>query len=391
MDMDMGFSHLGGGGANLLVGHSSSALFQNRFNFSGGPGALPEAVLRQAREAIAEVPSVGLSVLGISHRSKWFRDVVDEAEENLRDLLGLPAAYRVLFLQGGASLQFSMIPMSLLRGRTAPADYLVAGYWSQKSVPEAQREGEVRVIWNGQAEGFARLPEDRELDYRADAAYFHYISNETVEGLQFHRLLGAPQVPRVCDMSSDFLSRPFDARSYALIYAHAQKNLGPSGATVVILHDDVLRDAPKDLPSMLDYRRHVEAGSIYNTPPVFSIYVILLVTRWLRDEIGGLETMAEINRNKAHKLYALLDSSQGFYVGHSSESDRSLMNVAFRIRSRDLEPVFLREAESCGFHGLEGHRSIGGLRASLYNAVTIDAVEALCGFMEDFRSRYADR
>lgn len=355
-------------------------------NFSGGPGPLPECVLAEAQAAIARAPGTELSILGIGHRSTWFRDVVDETEQNLRALLGLPNEYDILFLQGGASLQFSMIPMSLLRGRQQSADYLVAGYWSTKAVPEAQREGAVRVIWSGEGSGFSRLPHDAELTYDEDAAYLHYVSNETVEGLQFHRILGLDKVRRICDMSSDFLCRPIDAQRFSLIYAHAQKNLGPAGLTVVILRRDLLEEIPDGLPSMLDYRRHVEMGSIYNTPPVFAIYVMLLVTRWLRRLPGGLQTMAERNQAKAEALYGLLDSSDGFYRGRAAAEDRSLMNVVFHLPSEALEKQFLQEAEESGFYGLEGHRSCGGIRASLYNAVTMESVLALSKFMDEFRA-----
>lgn len=364
--------------------------FNNRKNFSGGPGALPESVLQHAQRAIIEVPGAGLSVLGVSHRSAWFRNVVDEAVHNLRQLLDLSPDYHVLFLQGGGTLQFSMIPMSFLRGTGMPADYVAAGYWSRKAIIEAQREGLVRVLWDGEVGGFHCLPKDEELNFSNPAAYLHYVSNETVEGLQFHRIPGLDDVPRVCDMSSDFLCRPLNTERFALIYAHAQKNLGPSGVTVLILHDQFLRRAPEALPVMLDYRVHVAHGSIYNTPPVFAIYVLMLVTRWLRDEIGGLERMEVINRLKADQLYAAIDGSEGFYAGHARKTDRSLMNVAFTIRNRTLESRFLVEAERRGFHGLEGHRSIGGLRASLYNAIMPDAVEELCAFMEEFRQHHGD-
>jgi phosphoserine aminotransferase len=366
----------------------SKARSQNRHNFSGGPGALPDPVLEQARDAIIEVPGVGVSVLGISHRSQWFRNVVDEVEENFRTLLGLRKDYRVLFLQGGGSLQFSMIPMSFLRGRRRPADYVVSGYWSGRAIPDAQREGSVRVIWDGHPTGYTRLPADLELEYAVDAPYLHYVSNETVEGLQFHRLLGTDRVPRICDMSSDLLSRPVDANRFSMIYAHAQKNLGPAGVTVVILHGDLLKRLPNSVPPILDYRVHNEHGSIYNTPPVFAIYVTMLVTRWLRDAVGGLTVMEDINRAKAASLYARIDSSNGFYVGRVFPADRSWMNVTFNIHDRKLEPDFVREAEAAGFQGLQGHRSVGGLRASLYNAVTIDAVRNLTEFMEDFRLRH---
>lgn len=360
-----------------------------RFNFSGGPGALPDSVLLETQRAITDVPGVGLSILGVSHRSQWVRDVVDEAADNIRLLLGLPKRYHVLFLQGGSSLQFSMIPMSFLRGSRAPADYLVSGYWSQKAIVEARHEGPVRAIWNGDGAQFTRLPRDEELDYAPGAPYLHYVSNETVEGLQFHRILGRDDVPRICDMSSDFLCRPCEAQRFDLIYAHAQKSLGPSGATVVLLRDDLLARAPRGLPTMLDYRPHIEHGSIYNTPPVFALYVTLLVTRWLRDEIGGLEAMGEINRIKAQRLYSLIDASKGFYAGRAAVPDRSWMNVAFTLRDRALEAQFLKQAQAASLYGLAGHRSIGGIRASLYNAVTLEAVDALCEFMDEFRVRHA--
>jgi phosphoserine aminotransferase len=353
-------------------------------NFSGGPGALPEAVLTQLADAVREVPEVGLSLLGVSHRSDWFREVVTEAERLVRTLLGVSDRYHVLFLQGGSSLQFSMIPMLLLRGRSRPAEYLQTGYWSGKSIPDARREGEVRVLWDGASSGFHRLPGDEELSFGADAAYLHYVSNETVEGLQFHRVLGRDDVPRVCDMSSDFLSRPMEAERFALLYAHSQKNLGPAGVTVVVLRDDLLAGAPDDLHSMLDYRPHVAAGSIYNTPPVFAIYATLLVLRWLHQEIGGVGEMASINRRKAADLYRVIDDSDGFYRPHAEHADRSEMNVAFRLPSESLERRFLSEAEGAGLVGLNGHRSLGGIRASIYNAVTPESVATLCGFMAEF-------
>jgi phosphoserine aminotransferase len=346
-------------------------------------------VLREATAAMEEVPEVGLPILGISHRSPWFRRLVDETEEHIRALLQLPDNYRILFLQGGSSLQFSMIPMALLRGKPA-ADYLVTGYWSRKSIPDAEREGPVRVIWNGEPTGFHRLPADSELDYKIDAPYFHYVSNETVEGLQFHRIVGLDPIPRICDMSSDFLSAPVDARRFALIYAHAQKNLGPSGLTVVILRSELVERMTPNLPTMLDYRTHIEHGSIYNTPPVFAIYVTLLVTRWLRYEIGGLEAMERINRAKAQRLYAALETHPDFYRCRAAVADRSDMNVVFSLANPALESAFLAEAEAVGLHGLEGHRTIGGLRASLYNAVTLEAVDDLCEYLEEFRSRHAD-
>jgi len=360
---------------------------KNILNFSGGPGVLPESVLLQVQEAILEVPEVGLSVLGISHRSDWFAAVVAEVERNIRTLLGLSENYHVVLLQGGATQQFSMVPMTLLHGKNSPAEYLHTGYWSGKALPEARLEGPIRVVWSGEAGGFRHLPGDDELSFSPDAPYLHYVSNETVEGLQFHRILGRDDVPRVCDMSSDFLSGPCDAERFSLIYAHAQKNIGPAGVTVVLIHDALLSDVPGNLPGFLDYRSHIQAHSNFNTPPVFAIYVVLLVTRWLINEIGGLARMAEINRSKAQLMYRLLDGSDGFYQGRAAHQDRSLMNVAFNLKTPELEKKFLSDALAAGFSGLGGHRAIGGVRASIYNALTLSALEELLGFMEDFQSR----
>ena len=358
---------------------------QTRLNFSGGPGVLPESVLQQLQQAIIEVPGTGLSVLGISHRSDWFAAVVSELEANVRALLGLPASYHVLFLQGGATQQFSMLPMALLRGSAQPADYLHTGYWSGKSIPPARREGQVRVVWSGEADGFRRLPGDDELALASDAPYLHYVSNETVEGVQFHRVLGSDDVPRVCDMSSDFLSRPCAAERFSCIYAHAQKNIGPAGVTVVLLRDELLQRASSDLPGFLDYHVQAEAHSNYNTPPVFAIYAVLLVTRWLRDEIGGLARMDAINRAKAEMLYRVIDDSDDFYRGRASACDRSLMNVAFNLGTPEGDRIFIDAAQAAGFSGLAGHRAIGGVRASIYNGMTLAAVEELAGFMDTFR------
>ena len=315
----------------------------NNLNFSAGPGALPESVLQQVQQSILEVPDVGLSILGISHRTDWFASVVAELENNIRKLLGLADNYHVLFLQGGTTQQFSMIPMTMLRGKTSPAEYLHTGYWSGKAITEAKREGLVRELWSGEADGYRRLPGDDELFFSPDAPYLHYISNETVDGLQFHRMLGRDDVPRVCDMSSDFLSQPCEANRYSLIYAHAQKNIGPAGVTVVLMRDEIVQNAPTDLPGFLDYRNHVNSHSNYNTPPVFAIYVVLLITRWLLNDIGGLARMAEINRNKADLVYRLLDSSNNFYRGRVAARDRSLMNVTFNLSNPEVEKQFLLE------------------------------------------------
>ena len=354
-------------------------------NFSAGPGELPPGVLEAASRALLNVPEVGLPLLGISHRSRWFQNVVEEAEDLIRSLLDLPKNYHVLFLQGGATLQFSAVAATFLRGRDHHADYIQTGYWSEKCLPEARKEGDIRLLWSGASEGYCRLPSDSELDFSADAAYFHYISNETVEGLQFHRLLGREGVRRVCDMSSDFLSRPVDVKNFDIIYAHAQKNLGPAGVTVVLLRDDVLGEIQEGMPSMMDYRPHVQMHSIFNTPPTFAIYVVLLVLRWLRFEIGGLEDMNRINEAKARLLYETVDRSSGFYSGRACKADRSLMNVAFNLPDHRMESDFLSGAESRGLYGLEGHRSCGGLRASLYNAVSVESVRLLSEYMQEFQ------
>ena len=358
-------------------------------NFSGGPGALPKRVLDQAAEAILQAPGTRQSILGIGHRSDYFQSILQESEGIFRELLNIPNDYRVLQLQGGSSLQFAMVPILFLRGKGKGAEYLKTGYWSAKSIPDARLEGEIRVLYDGEKSGYRRLPGEGELAQDPRSAYFHYVSNETVEGLQFHRVPGSRGIPRVCDMSSDFLSRPFEIRDFSLVYAHAQKNLGPAGLTLVILKDGLLEDAPQDVPSMLDYRNHVKMGSIYNTPPVFAIYVTLLVVRWLRDQIGGLEKMSALNEKKSAALYGYLDSHPELFQVHGEKKDRSQMNVVFRLPSPGLERAFLEDAAAAGLYGLEGHRSLGGLRASLYNAVTQEDVDRLLEFMEGFRGRHS--
>ena len=367
----------------MLLSHSRA------HNFSAGPGSVPDSVLTEASQALECMKEVPLSILGVSHRSSTFTDMVDELESNMRELMGLPARFKCVLLQGGGSLQFSMIAMNFLRGSSLPAAYIDSGYWSHKAIPEARLEGEVDVIWSGKDGGYRLLPTDAELNPDRDYAYLHYASNETVEGLQFFREpVCSKQTPRICDMSSDFLARPVDVDQYAMIYAHAQKNLGPSGVTVCLIDEALLERCPDGLHAMLDYRKHIDMRSAYNTPPVFAIYVVLLVTRWLRDEVGGLAAMEAINRRKAAMLHRLLDHESNFYRSRALARDRSLMNVAFSLPSPKLEAEFLAKAESEGFYGLGGHRTVGGVRASLYNPVTENSVAALAGFMEDFLSRH---
>lgn len=363
-------------------------MLSNLLNFSGGPGALPTTVLEQTQRAIIALPETGLSVLGMSHRSDWFKALLQEAQDNIRTLLGVPERYHILFLQGGSSLQFSMIPMNFAHGTSVPAEFIASGYWSRKAITEAAPVVSVRTVWDGFDGGFRRLPDWASLESHPQAPFLHYISNETVEGLQFRDAPPPGPVPLIADMSSDFLSRPFDIERYAMVYAHAQKNLGPAGVTVALIDDAMLSRIPDGLPPMLDYRTHVKYGSNYNTPPVFSIYVLNLVSRWLRDEIGGVAAIERINARKAAALYGALDRHDSLFEIHPVPEARSLMNVVFRMRDPALHDGLLAESRKEGFSGLEGHRSIGGLRASLYNAVGESAVAQLTALLDDFAVRH---
>ena len=354
------------------------------FNFSAGPAVLPVSVLEHARSELVALPGVGMSILEVSHRSKMFEDVLARAEADIRQLANVPANYRVLFLQGGASLQFSMVPMNLLlEGMTA--DYLVTGAWSAKAVDEAKKIGKVNIAATTKAEHFTRIPRADEMQLTAGAAYVHMTSNNTIYGTEWKRLPEVGEVPLVSDTSSDMFSRPIDITRHALVYAGAQKNMGPAGVTIVIIREDLLARSSASLPVMLNYAVHVENGSMYNTPPVFAIYMVGLVTRWLIDQ-GGLDAIAVTNERKAGKLYAEIDRT-GFYRGTAHKDSRSLMNVTFRLPSEDLEKRFVKEAESAGLDGLKGHRSVGGIRASIYNAFPEAGVDALVDFMRDFERR----
>jgi phosphoserine aminotransferase len=359
------------------------------FNFSPGPATLPLPVLQEVQQNLLALPGVGASVLEISHRSKTFEEMIAQAEANIRALLSLPEEYHVLFLQGGASLQFSQVPMSFLRGTGRSADYIVTGSWAKRALAEAQREGAVRIVWDGKADNYSRVPKHGEYEIDPSAAYVHFTSNETIQGIQFPAEPEVGDVPLVCDASSDFLSRPIDVKRYGLIYAGAQKNVGPAGVTIVIIRQDMLEQVPDDLPTMLNYTVHVEHRSLYNTPPVFAVYVVMLVTRWLLENIGGLEQMHAINQQKAQLLYEAIDRSEGFYRGHAQPDSRSLMNVTWRLPSEELEAQFVKEAKEAGLHELKGHRSVGGIRASIYNAMPIDGVRTLVEFMEHFRQKHA--
>ena len=359
-------------------------------NFAPGPATLPLAVLEQAQRDLVALPGLGISPLEISHRSPWFREVLEEAVANLRMLLEVPDTHRIVFCQGGATMQFSMVPMNLLRGAARTAEYVVTGAWGAKALREAMKEGAARSAWTGADDGFTRVPGDDGWTASGDAAYLHITTNETIEGVQWSRLPAtSDEVPLVADMSSDFLSRPFDVSQVGLAYAGAQKNAGPAGVTVVIVREDLLERAPDDLPAMLDYRTYVQHDSLYNTPPVFAIYVLALVTRWLRDEVGGLEEQDRRNQAKAAVLYGAIDGSGGFYRGHADPGSRSQMNVTFRLPNETLDSRFVTDAAERGLAELKGHRNVGGIRASIYNAMSLAGVEALAAFMHEFRERHA--
>ena len=354
------------------------------YNFSAGPAVLPLEVLEEAREHLIALPGVGMSILEISHRSKPFDDIIQGAEADIRTLAGIPEGYHVLFLQGGASLQFSMVPMNLL-SQGGSADYIVTGSWSQKAVKEAKRVGAVKIAATTEGENFARIPAQQELTLDPDAAYLHYTTNNTIFGTEFSYVPNAGRVPLVADASSDIFSGPIDVSKFALIYAGAQKNLAPAGLTLVIIRDDMLKRTPASLPTMLQYTIHAENKSLYNTPPVFTIYVMRLVLRWLLKS-GGLEAIQRVNDRKAGKLYAEIDRT-GFYRAHAQSGSRSRMNVTFRLPSEELEKTFAKDATAAGLDGLKGHRSVGGMRASIYNAFPEEGIDALVQFMQEFERK----
>ena len=354
------------------------------FNFSAGPAVLPVPVLEQAQRELVSMPGVGMSILEVSHRSKVFEGVLARAEADIRKLAGVPPNYRVLFLQGGASLQFTMVPMNLL-AVGATADYLVTGAWSSKAADEARKIGQVHIAATTKAEQFTRIPRAEEIVLTPGAAYVHMTSNNTIYGTEWKALPDVGDIPLVSDTSSDMFSRPIDVARHALIYAGAQKNMGPAGVTVVIVREDLLARSPASLPVMLSYAVHAENGSMYNTPPVFAIYMLGLVTQWLIAH-GGLEAIAAVNERKAAKLYTEIDRT-GFYRGTAQKDSRSLMNVTFRMASEELEKQFVKQAEKAGLDGLKGHRSVGGIRASIYNAFPEAGIDALVKFMQEFERR----
>ncbi len=355
------------------------------YNFCAGPAALPEPVLEQARDEMLNWHDAGLSIMEMSHRSPEIVGIAQRAEQDFRDLLAIPDDYAVLFLQGGASSQFSAIPLNLGTDKQQ-ADYLNTGQWSKKAIAEARRYLDVNVVATAEADNFACIPPQAEWNLSADAAYMHYTPNETIGGVEF---FWTPQVdaPLVVDMSSTILSRPITVSDYGVIYAGAQKNIGPAGLTLVIVHRDLLGRADAKCPAMLNWKIAADNDSMYNTPPTYALYLAGLVFTWLKEQ-GGLTAMEIVNRRKAEKLYAAIDNS-GFYANPVEIPSRSLMNVPFTLANADLDKQFLQEAEVAGLLNLKGHRSVGGMRASIYNAVSEQAVDALISFMQDFEGRNA--
>ena len=353
------------------------------FNFNPGPAVLPLEVLEQAQSELLDFRGTGMSVMEISHRSKEFEAVIQTAEADIRELLGIPVNYKIMFLQGGASLQFAMLPMNLRA--SGSADYIVTGTWSKTAIKEAQKLGTARAAANTEKEGFNCLPSNLDLD--PNAAYLHFTSNETIHGVEYFSEPTPPAgVPLVCDASSDFISRPIDISKYALIYAGAQKNAGPAGTTVVIIRDDMLERTPANLPVMLDYKALAASGSLHNTPPAFAIYMVGLVFQWAK-KVGGLAAIEKTNRKKADLIYTAIDESGGFYRGHAAPEARSVMNIPFRLPTEELEDTFAKEAKKNDMIGLKGHRSVGGMRASIYNAMTVEGAEALVQFMKEFQKK----
>jgi len=350
------------------------------FNFSAGPGTLPMEVLQQAAKDVVNFNDKGIGLIEMSHRSKEFIAVADETEALLRELLQVPDNFKVLFLQGGASTQFAMVPMNLL-GPGKKASYLNTGTWSKKAIKEAKFFGDVQVAYSSEESVFNHVPSADDFQVDDDAEYLYYVSNNTIYGTQFHEL---PKTDKmlVCDMSSDIMSRPVDFSRFGLVFAGAQKNMGPAGCAVVIIREDLLDRVPENVPTMFRYKTHADTGSMFNTPPCFAIHVIGLVLKWLKN-LGGIPAIEKINREKAALLYEAIDSTD-FYRGHAQKSSRSLMNITFNLPTPELEAKFVSEATAQGFDGLKGHRSVGGCRASIYNAFPRDGVEKLIAFMQEF-------
>ncbi len=358
------------------------------YNFASGPAVLPLPAMEEAQRDLLALPGVGSSILEISHRSKPFLAIIEAAEANLRQLLGIPGNYKVLFLQGGARLQFAMLPMNFLP-KGSSADYVLAGTWGKTANTEALTQGKTRVVWDGQSCAYRRMPAQEELDLDPGAAYLHITSNETIQGIQISSEPDSGNVPLFCDSSSDFLHRKVPVERYGVLYACAQKNAGPAGVTIAIIREDLFDRVPAGLPSLLNYKAIAEAGSLLNTPPCFAVYMVKLVTDWLLRDIGGLDRMHAINKEKAALLYEAVDGSGGFYKGHAEPGHRSLMNVTFTLPNEDAEKAFHAGAAKLGLKELKGHRSVGGCRASIYNAMPREGVVLLRDYMVDFAKKNA--
>jgi len=355
------------------------------FNFSAGPAMLPTAVIERAREEMLDWNGSGMSVMEMSHRGKEFVSIAEKAESDLRELLSIPENYKVLFLQGGASSQFAMIPLNLLRGKTN-ADYINTGMWSKKAIAEAKRFCDVHLAGDTSDNKFTSVPDQDALDLNTDAAYVHYTPNETIGGVEFGYIPETGDVPLVADMSSTILSRPIDVSKFALIYAGAQKNIGPSGLTIVILREDLIGNPADGIPTIFDYATHANADSMYNTPPTYNWYIAGLVFEWIKDQ-GGLSSIAEVNQRKAAKLYTVIDNS-GFYANPVAENARSWMNIPFTLADPDLDAEFLSGATKHGLLTLKGHRSVGGMRASIYNAMPEEGIDTLISYMQEFEKQH---
>ena len=370
---------------NQIVADTLTQLEGRKYNFSAGPAPLPQAVLEQAREEMLDFRGEGASIMEVSHRGKSFVQVAEEAEQDLRELLNVPSNYKVLFLQGGARGQFAAIPMNL-KGDRSGADYVNSGHWAQSAIKEAQRYLDVNIVADGKNTSFHTMPQQNEWRVSSDAAYLHYTPNETIGGLEFSFIPESGDVPLVADMSSNILSRPIDVSKFGLIYAGAQKNIGPAGLTVVIVRDDLLNQGQSACPAVLDYHVQADKDSMYNTPPTYAWYLAGLVFKWLKER-GGLEAIDKINDRKAGKLYSAIDHSN-FYHNPVDRAWRSRMNVPFTLSKPELDTVFLAEADKAGFLYLKGHKAVGGMRASLYNAVPEQHVDALVSFMAEFERKY---
>lgn len=355
------------------------------YNFNAGPSALPLEVLQKAQEELTDYRGIGMSIMEVSHRSQAYDEVHEQALQRVRDLLQVPSGYQVIFMQGGASTQFAMIPMNFLQG-DKQGSYVITGSWAEKAAKEAEIAGGLHIA--AQSDSYTKIPDLSSIRPDDHAAYLHVTSNETIEGIQYQQFPDSGRIPLIADMSSDIMSRPLDMSQFGMIYAGAQKNLGPSGVTLVIVREDLLADIPKHVPTMMRYDTHASKNSLYNTPPVYSIYMMNLVMGWIEEQ-GGLADIERKNKEKTDLIYNCIDQSQGFYAGTADALSRSRMNITFRLRTEELEQAFLKEAASEGFVGLKGHRSVGGLRASTYNAVPYEHCKALCDFMQDFYQRNA--